>query len=236
MIELDYKTLEEKRAKLRDSFSLAFRQKVYRALSWLKRAEEAKKESDHDYRFVCLWIAFNAAYAKYMPPDLNEGDMAAFQGFLSQLVAFDQGRRIQSAICSRYSNTVRTLMNNRYISKRFWDFQHGQTDCADWEEKMDDDKDAVNCAIDEMQANTVLSLVFYRLYTIRNQLFHGGATYAGDVNRSQVTDGGMLLYILVPIFLDIMMDNHSQDWGSPFYKVSEELLSPEFRGKYWEVR
>ena len=34
---------------------------MHRALSWLQRAEAAGE--DDDVAFVCLWIAFNAAYA-----------------------------------------------------------------------------------------------------------------------------------------------------------------------------
>ena len=38
-----------------------FTLRMHRALSWLQRAEAAGE--DDDVAFVCLWIAFNAAYA-----------------------------------------------------------------------------------------------------------------------------------------------------------------------------
>ena len=39
-----------------------FTLRMHRSLSWLKRAEAAG--SDDDVSFICLWIAFNAAYAQ----------------------------------------------------------------------------------------------------------------------------------------------------------------------------
>jgi hypothetical protein len=65
----------------------------------------------------------------------------------------------------------------------------------------------------------VLSTIFDRLYVLRNQLVHGGATWNGSVNRDQVRDGAALLKWLLPTFIDIMMDNATRDWGKPFYPV-----------------
>ena len=65
----------------------------------------------------------------------------------------------------------------------------------------------------------ILSVVFDRLYVLRNQIIHGGATWNSAVNRSQVTDGAAVLGSLIPLFIDIMMDNPDRDWGRPFYPV-----------------
>ena len=54
---------------------------------------------------------------------------------------------------------------------------------------------------------------------LRNQLIHGGATWNSSVNRSQVKDGAALLGVLLPIFIDILMDNPGNDWGRPYYPV-----------------
>ena len=35
---------------------------------------------------------------------------------------------------------------------------------------------------------TVLSVVLSRIYTLRNQLMHGGATWSSSVNRDQIRD------------------------------------------------
>ena len=54
---------------------------------------------------------------------------------------------------------------------------------------------------------------------LRNQLVHGGATWNSAVNRDQVRDGAAILGFLVPVFVDVMMDNPHEDWGRPFYPV-----------------
>ena len=41
------------------------------------------------------------------------------------------------------------------------------------------------------------------------------------MNRAQVRDGAAVLGWLLPVFIDIMMDNASRDWGRPFYPVVE---------------
>ena len=54
---------------------------------------------------------------------------------------------------------------------------------------------------------------------LRNQLVHGGATWNSGVNRAQVRDGAAILSVLMPVFVDLMMDNPNADWGRPFYPV-----------------
>ena len=65
----------------------------------------------------------------------------------------------------------------------------------------------------------ILMIVFDRLYVLRNQMVHGGATWNSSVNRSQVRDGVSILSSLLPIFIDIMLENHDYDWGQPLYPV-----------------
>ena len=61
--------------------------------------------------------------------------------------------------------------------------------------------------------------MFDRLYVLRNQLMHGGSTWNSAVNRNQVRDGAAIMGFLMPVFVDIMMDNPQADWGRPFYPV-----------------
>jgi hypothetical protein len=50
---------------------------------------------------------------------------------------------------------------------------------------------------------------------------HGGATWNGKVNRSQVIDGQSIISFLVPNFLEIMMNNYQEDWGKLTFPVIE---------------
>ena len=58
---------------------------------------------------------------------------------------------------------------------------------------------------------TVLGIVFDRLYVLRNQLVHGGATWNSQINRAQIEDGVAILGTLVPLILAVMMERPEQD-------------------------
>lgn len=55
--------------------------------------------------------------------------------------------------------------------------------------------------------------MFNRIYTLRNQLIHGGTTWEGSVNRTQLRDCAKLLGKLVPLVILLMLDNPRTLWG-----------------------
>jgi hypothetical protein len=58
-------------------------------------------------------------------------------------------------------------------------------------------------------------------YVLRNQLVHSGSTRNSGVNRAQVCDGAAILAFLMPVFVDLMMEDPHEDWGRPAYPVAE---------------
>ena len=50
---------------------------------------------------------------------------------------------------------------------------------------------------------------------------HSGTTWNSSVNREEVIDGASILSFLMPMFIDVMMDNPHEQWGRPFYPVVE---------------
>ena len=67
----------------------------------------------------------------------------------------------------------------------------------------------------------VLGIVFDRLYVLRNQLVHGGATWNSSVNRAQVRDGTAILAALLPSLIETMVDHPELEFGSVLYPVLE---------------
>ena len=88
-----------------------------------------------------------------------------------------------------------------------------------WREAFDDAHQRVHRALTQQDTERVLYEVFVRLYTLRNQLMHGGATWNSSVNRAQVRDGRALLARVLPVMLEVMMDNPARFEGRPFYPV-----------------
>ncbi|MBS0124496.1 HEPN domain-containing protein [Thetidibacter halocola] len=211
-------TLKEKQRAIRAGFPQTMGLRVHRAISWIGRAEACGE--DHDARFIFLWIAFNAAYAderEFLSAPVPERD--AFRDFFGRLTALDAERRIYKAVWQRFSGPVRLLLENRYVFNPFWQHHNGIAGCEDWEDRFRLSARTFARAFQDGDSVRVLSLVFDRLYVLRNQLVHGGATWNSAVNRAQVRDGAAILGFLMPIFVDLMMDHPQEDWGQPFYPV-----------------
>jgi hypothetical protein len=218
---LTHASLKAKQRALRKGFPETMGLRVHRAISWIGRAE--READDPDAAFVFLWIAFNAAYAdETLFHDRPSSERGVFSEYFARLVALDRDNRIYAAIWQRFSGPIRLLMANRYLFNPFWEHHNGIDGYADWPDRFDKAGRAFATALQAGDTARILSFLFDRLYVLRNQLVHGGATWGGSVNRAQVGDGARILGFLMPVFVDLMMDNLDADWGSPFYPVVTE--------------
>jgi hypothetical protein len=214
-----FAALKAKQRKLRDGFSEALTLRVHRAISWLGRAE-AERE-DLDARFILLWISFNSAYAT--KTDIpNIGDRGLFNDFFKVLVTLDKSHRMYNAVWERFTGEIELLLNNRFVFAPFWNAQNGVPGYEDWQERLSKSRAVIRRAMNTRNTALVLSIVFDRLYVLRNQLLHGGATWNSSVNRHQVRTGAAVLGWLLPVFIDTMMDNPDRNWGRPFYPVVDK--------------
>lgn len=214
---LSFDLLKTKQRAIRSEFPEALALRVHRALSWLKRAEMAG--DDEDAAFIFLWIAFNAAYAREIGEAVVSGERAAFGAFFRRLSDLDTAHRVYDAIWQRFSQSIRMLLDNRYIFDAFWKHQNGVAGNQDWLDRFERSRRDIATKLGRRDTLGVLMTLFDRLYVLRNQLVHGGATWSGRVNRDQVHDGARILGFLVPIFIDLMMDNPEAEWGPPYYPV-----------------
>ena len=215
---LEHADLKTKQRALREGFPETMGLRVHRSISWIGRAEAA--QDDPDAQFLFLWIAFNAAYADEDEfQTIQPGERASFAGFFEKAVALDTDRRIYNAIWKSFSGPIRLLMNNRYVFNPFWQYHNGVDGFEDWEDRFAASSRRFAQALQDQDSARILSFVFDRLYVLRNQLVHGGSTWNSTVNRNQVRDGAAILGFLMPVFVDIMMDNPQADWGQPFYPV-----------------
>lgn len=214
--EFDY--LREKHRRLREQNTPELNLRTHRSISWLSRAA-ALIDDDPDAAFILSWIAFNAAYAKDMGNDPGSFARANFQNFFDALVRCDPNGRIAHEIWHQYEGVVVDLLNNKYIFSPFWKFHNGDLEYDNWEIRFTNAKKAAQYSVEGQETAKLLSILFDRLYVLRNQLVHGGATWSSSVNRKQVRDGAELLLSLMPVFIDTMMSNEAEDWGAPYYPV-----------------
>lgn len=194
--------------------------RVHRALSWLDRAE--RSEDDLDARFIFLWIAFNAAYATEINESYRLSEQETFRAFLGKLESLDgAGRRIEGLVWDEFPRSLRVLLDNPYVFQDFWSFHNGSLREEEWQRRFTAAKAAAAAALGRRDTVTVLSIVLSRIYTLRNQLMHGGATWNSGVNREQVRDCAKFMGRLVPIVIEIMLDHPETLWGDACYPVVE---------------
>ena len=216
---LSYKYLKAKHRKGRNQIPENLSVRVHRGLSWLKRAE--MEVADDDAAFIFYWIAFNASYAEVEPGGPPKNVRNSFEKYFKKLIDLDIDQRVYTAIWERFSGPIRIILNNQYVFGPYWNFQNQIPGYADWEEQFKRSLGRVKFALKNKETEIVLSILFDRLYVLRNQLIHGAATWGGKVNRDQVRDGAKILAFLVPLLVDLMLDNPETVWGQYHYPVME---------------
>ena len=211
MTSLNFSKLKEIHRLKRENYTDEFSIRIHRSLSWIDRAE--KKDEDIDARFIFYWIAFNSSYSAIQSNNYFDTERRVYKDFFEKILNHDQNEYVYNAIWQQFSGSVRSLLNNQFIYGPFWNFQNGHEGFEDWEQKFSESKSIALKALQNKNTLVILEILFDRLYTLRNQILHGGATWNGKVNRSQVKDGQSIIGFLVPNFLQIMMDNQNENWG-----------------------
>ena len=120
---------------------------------------------------------------------------------------------------------VLRLTEDIHLYKGFWLARNGVYSGQGWRNRFERERKATRQHLmkrDYRLVREILPVIFDRLYVLRNQLIHGGATWRGSVNRSQVEVGARVMASLVPAILSIMLENSDEDWGPCFFQPTLE--------------
>lgn len=194
--------------------------RVHRSLSWLHKAEQ--EHADQDAQFIFLWIAFNAAYASSQLREDGFTEQAVFKRFMADVLSLDSDKQLSGVVWTQFPQAIRVLLDNPYVFQPFWDAQ-AESDTHSWRPAFERARQKAMDALGQGDTLTVLMTVLNRLYTLRNQLLHGGATWSSAVNRDQVRDGARLMGQLVPTMIHILMRNPEHSWAMPMYPVIRDV-------------
>ena len=217
MNKFDYRHLKKRQREIRERFPVSLSLRVHRALSWLNRAEQ--ETEDQDAKFIFLWVAFNAAYANEVRDREDFSERRLFQGFLRRLIDSDTDKLLYELVWNQFSGAIRLMIDNKYVFQPFWDYHNGQKTEEQWQQFFQLSKTSARRALGRMNTSKVMLVMFDRLYTLRNQLLHGGATWNSTINRSQITQGAEIMEQVVPIVIHLMMNDHQRVWGDACYPV-----------------
>ena len=209
------------------------RTRMGRALSWLERCEKGINDDAMDERFLFLWIAFNAAYgddghmkSKSLDDPNHVEEHQKIGNFLQKIVIRDKTYRLADII-KEHGNVFRSIIDNRFLCNIFWKAEYFPRNRESWERNFESERKRAHEILDDQhwdakQTRTVLHLAFYRLYTLRNQILHGNASWRDDYNRSSLESGDTILRLFIPealrMMLDAMKDSpDTPDWGQNAY-------------------
>ena len=217
-----------------------------RADSWLERSEKAASDlrhakSEHERaglyseQFIFLWIAFNAAYGYELIGENADDDdppkeWEKFDEFLAKILRLDKERAIEDIIRRQYAGPIRILLENRYVYAKFWKRVRGVSAGANWSKCFEDSRRHSLRALQDGHIHDVLKVVFSRLYVLRNQVFHGGASFAKGWGAAQVRDGSRIMAALVPKILKIMRSDIDEDSESDWGKVAYPRINERWDG------
>jgi hypothetical protein len=188
--------------------------RLHRAISWLKSAEQAQSV---DIEFISLWISFSACCSIDHCGDEPLESHEPFQQFIELIVDNDSENQIYSCLWEEYSGHVKSLVKNPFVFHPFWVAQRNGTNY--WQDEFDQSSIKALNALSRKRVPELCSVVLDRLFVLRNQIIHGGATFEGRVNREQVQDGAGLLGTLMPVILEIMLKADDEAWGDVRYPV-----------------
>lgn len=206
-------TLKARHRLVRDDQPEGLRVRIHRAISWLARAEQ--EVDDPDAAFIFLWIALNAAYAHEF--GFEERELVQIRRFIAVLVEHDLEQRLHTVLFRQFSGPIRTLIDNKFVYEPFWRALREHDGSGRWEQQFSDSREIAVRAVLEKRVDVLLQVILDRLYMLRNQLMHGGTTWASSVNRAQLRDGVAILGTLVPVILTLMVEMKDADLGQEVF-------------------
>ena len=106
---------------------------------------------------------------------------------------------------------MRVFINNKWIFNQFWEYKNGHLSDDDWKKEFNKQNRIAQRSI-ITNPSVFWSILFGRLYTLRNQLMHGAATKGSSINRDQVEDGSKILNKVLPILVNILMIYPNENW------------------------
>lgn len=217
--QLCFENLKSRHREIRDNLPESISIRIHRSLSWLQRSEQ--ESEDKDAQFIFLWIAFNSAYASEIHDMRTFSERRAQITFIKRLLDSDKDKLLYHIVWAEFTKSIRLLIDNQYIYQPFWDYQKGNLTEAEWQNRFKEDNASAKRALGQMNTKKILAIIFDRLYVLRNQLIHGGATWNSGVNRDQVRDGANILGRLVPTIIFLMMESGNGVWGDAAFPVIE---------------
>ena len=187
--------------------------RLHRACSWLQRVEELPAGDFLDAELIFRWIAIGSLYGRWdteARQPLGERDSLA--GFLDRIIDLDANGAV-THVLEEHRKLVMSIFDDAYLTRYFWE---DPTD--DRARKTRKTKFDARTWYQQHNYKLILDRLMERIYLLRCQLVHGGATSGGRLNRTVVRRCSTMLGHLLPAILLVIIDHgHDEDWGPLCY-------------------
>ncbi len=202
-----------KKQRYGEKFDNKYILRIHRAISWGKAAENTTQP---DEQFIFYWISLNSLYA-----DCNakgEGERSLRRAFFEKISTYDTDNRIQNALIENLQNQLRLFVDNEFLYDDFWKAEMGEITVEQFARtKKSMFQRTYKGLMAREDAVELLDCLFSLMAVLRNQIFHGLATYNSSANKAQKELGVKIMQELVPIMCEIVVMNDQEDWGGVAY-------------------
>lgn len=190
-----------------------FNLRIQRSLSWLKKA--AYLSEDLDLQYVSLWISLNSICIQATS---YENSLSQLDEFIHKIYQHDQAHKISQLIWGKMDLHIEQILQSPYLMQSYWDFKNQAISETAWKSSFEHEKKHIQNILDTKDSRMMLIILFKRMQTLRAQILQGGSSYNGAVNRQQLKSCCHVLLFILPIFLEILIENPKIfDYQKPYY-------------------
>ena len=188
--------------------------RMHRALRWLIRAERCP-DDDTDVELLCRWSGFNALYGQW---DKAEGqatrETATWREFARRVLQLDKDNLIVKVI-RKNDALIESMCASKYLNRNCW-----KNHTIRKHEEPDNTRETYKQWLESAEWHRIFVEILNRIYLVRCQLVHGGATWNSSVNRESVKNSNTVLRELInAVVLIIFYYGRDEDWGHICYPV-----------------
>lgn len=182
--------------------------RVWRALSWLERAESLDA-GDIEGRFISCWIGFNALYARLDDHSRPWGDREAMGAFLARIYRLDSEGCFRRVLLKRQF-PILNLIDDKYLCAAYWKCDGPRVARA-----LRTEVRKTILGFRKTHPLPILQSLFDRLYVMRNQVFHGASTKGSRLNRRALRTCANILGDVLAVCLETMIERGMrEEWGA----------------------
>ena len=218
---MNYSDLKKYFDSKNSTMSFDFRVRIHRALSW---GQAAEKEERLDEKLIKYWISFNALYGSGFT------EFSEVEKFLGIVISVDKDNLLKNALIEK-SNTIKNFFSIPELYDAYWKDEMAtridrEKEASKYSERNKDK--FIEFIKTGVGADAVLFDLFDLIYLLRNQIFHGSATYESIENNSNKKNCIEILELFIPKITEIMINNPSNNWPEVKYKpLRNEKFVPE---------